>query len=201
MNTTASPPRWAEALLMTFLQQDDSESVSGDLLEQYRDSVYPARGRRRADLWFVGQVISFVAPGARLFAILFSAQFLARTALDWFYPPLNFHARSSVSTAVAVGTLLTAGFWAAWRSESSAAGALAGILTTGVASIASIAGAAAMLAFWHDPRTMAAIRGSGGFEEAVTLPVMMILPGVMLGACGGFASAALKRVLLAMNHS
>lgn len=200
MTATANPPRWVEVLLKVFLKPGDFESVSGDLLEQYRDSVYPVRGRRRADLWYVGQVLSFVSPGARLFAALFSAQFLARTALDWFQPPLDFHTRSTVSTALAVGTLLAAGFWAAWRSESFAAGAFAGIFTTSLASITSIAGAAAMLAFWHDPQTMAAIRGSGGFEEVFTLPVTMVFPGVVLGACGGIASAALKRLLLVINH-
>ena len=201
MIMTANPPRWAEALLRTFLRPGDFESASGDLLEQYRDSVYPTRGRRRADLWYVGQVFSFVSPGARLFAVLFSAQFLARTALDWFLPPPDFHTRSLLSTALAVATLVAAGFWAAWRSESFAAGALAGVLTTGLASIISIAGAAAMLAFWHDPQTLAAIRGGGGFEEVVTLPVMMVMPGVVFGACGGIAGAALRRLLLVMNHS
>lgn len=201
MTMTTNPPRWAEALLKAFLKPDYFESVSGDLLEQYRDSVYPARGGRRADLWYVTQVLSFASPGARLFAALFSALFLARTALDWFQPPMGFHLRSTVSTALSVGTLLAAGFWAAWRSDSFAAGALAGVLTTGLASITSIAGAAAMLAFWHDPQTMAAIRSSGGFEEVVTLPVIMVLPGVVLGACGGIASAALKKLLLVLNHS
>lgn len=201
MTTTANPPRWAEALLRAFLKPGDFETVSGDLLEQYRDSVFPARGRRRADLWYVAQVSSFVSPAARLFAALFSAQFLARTALDWFQPPLDFHPRSTVSTALAVGILLAAGFWAAWRSESFVAGAFAGFLTTGLASIISIAGAATMLAFWHNPQTMAAIRGSGGFAEVVTLPVMMVLPGVVLGAGGGVASAALKRLLLAISHT
>ena len=201
MIMTANPPRWAEALLRTFLKPGDFESISGDLLEQYSDSVYPTRGRRRSDLWYVGQVFSFVSPGARLFAVPFSTQFLARTALDWFQPPVDFHTRSMVSTALAVATLVAAGFWAAWRSESIAAGALAGVLTAGLASITSIAGAAAMLAIWHDPQTMAAIRGGGGFEEVVTLPIMMVLPGAVLGACGAIASSALRRLLLAMNHS
>jgi hypothetical protein len=46
---------------------------------------------------------------------------------------------------------------------------------------------------------MAAIRGSGGMEEVVSLPLMMLLPGVLLGACGGVASAAFKRLLLVLN--
>jgi len=52
-----------------------------------------------------------------------------------------------------------------------------------------------MLAIWHDPQIIAAIRGSGGFEEVVILPLMMILPGALFGAFGGVAGAGLKRLL------
>jgi hypothetical protein len=201
MGMTADPPRWAEALLRAFLKPGDFESVSGDLLEQYRDSIRPARGHLRADLWYAAQVFTFVSPGVRLFAVLFSAQFLIRTALDWFLPPSDFVFRSTVSTAVAVGTLVAAGFWAAWRSDSLLTGPVAGSLTAGIASIMSIPGAAVMLAIWHDPQTMADIRGSGGFGEVVSLPLFMVLPGVLLGACGGVASAAIKRLLPVSNHT
>jgi len=200
MTLTANPPRWAEALLQAFLKPSDFESVSGDLLEQYRDSIHPARGKRRADLWYVTQVLTFVSPGARLLAALFSAQFLTRMALDWFLPPLDFHTRSTVSTALGVGILLVAGFWAAWQSDSFAAGAVAGVVTAGLASITSIVGAAALLAIWHDPQTLAAIRRSGGLGEVFSLPLMMFLPGPLLGAGGGVASMALKRLLLISNQ-
>lgn len=199
MNVMASPPRWVEGLLRAFLKPDDFESVSGDLLEQYRDSIYPARGQLRADLWYVAQVLTFVSPGVHLFALFFSSQFLIRTALDWFLPPTDFHFRSAVSTALGIATLLAAGFWAAWRSNSFAASAISGSLTAGIASLTSIAGAAVMLAIWHDAQTMAAIRASGGFEEALSLPVMMILPGSLLGVFGGAASAGLKRLLVISN--
>ncbi len=196
MNMTANPPRWAEALLRRFLKPGDFESISGDLLEQYRDSIHPARGQLSADFWYATQVFTFVSPGVRFFAALFSAQFVIRTALDWFLPTANFHFRSTASTAVGVGTLLVAGFWAAWRSDSFATGAVAGILAAGLASIMSIAGATVMLAIWHDPQTIAAIRGSGGFSEVVSLPLFMVLPGAPLGGCGGIASATLKKALL-----
>ena len=195
MSVTANPPRWAEALLRALLKPGDFEGVSGDLLEQYRDSIHPARGQLRADWWYATQVFTFVSPGIRLFAALFSAQFLVRTATDWFQPPATFFFRSTISTALGIGILVTAGFWAAWRSGSFATGALAGTLTAGIASIASIAGAAVMLAVWHDPQTMAAIRSSGGFAEVISLPLFMVLPGALLGACGGIASAVLKKLL------
>ena len=33
------PPRWAEAVLRALLGRDDAETVSGDLIEEYRESV------------------------------------------------------------------------------------------------------------------------------------------------------------------
>jgi hypothetical protein len=196
MTLTAKPPRWAEALLRASLKSDDFEIVSGDLLEHYRESVYPSRGRRGADLWYTMQVLGFVSQGAWLFAVLFSAQFLARTGLDWLMPTADFHTRATVSTFLGVGTLVAAGFRATWRSDSFTAGAIAGVATAGLAAILSVSGAATLLAIWHDPQTMAAIRGSGGLEEVFSLPIMMAVPGVLLGAAGGAAGTAAKRLLV-----
>jgi hypothetical protein len=53
------PPGWAEALLRVFLRSEVAETESGDLLEAYRDSVQPAQGRRRADFWYVRQVLGY----------------------------------------------------------------------------------------------------------------------------------------------
>ena len=43
--SSTRPPEWAEALLRLLLKPEDRESVSGDLLEEYRQSVVPERGR------------------------------------------------------------------------------------------------------------------------------------------------------------
>lgn len=139
------------------------------------------------------RMLRFTSPRAIIFAILFSAQFLVRTILDWFMPTLDFHTRATVSTVLGAAILLAAGFSAAWRSDSFAAGAVSGVVTAGVAGVISITGAAILLVVWHDPQTMAAIRGSGGLEEVFSLPVMMILPAVVLGSVGGVACIAIKR--------
>lgn len=194
MSTSATPPAWAEALLRAVLKPGDVDSLSGDLLEEYRESIYPIRGHRRADLWYVAQVFGFVAPGARLGGALFGAAFVARTALDWFAPPADFHTRSIVSTNLGVCILLGTGFWAAWRAGSFLAGIIGGVAAAVIGAGVSLVGAAALLAIWHDPQTMAAIRGSGGLGEVLTLPVMMVLPGLLFGAIGGIAGAAGKRL-------
>jgi len=41
MTTDATPPAWAEAILRTVLKRADFASISGDLLEEYRETIYP----------------------------------------------------------------------------------------------------------------------------------------------------------------
>jgi hypothetical protein len=197
MSTSATPPGWAEMLLRVVLKPGDFDSVSGDLLEEYRESIFPARGQRRADLWYVTQVFGFVSPGARVGGMFFGVAFVARTALDWFAPPLDFHTRANVSTELGVAVLLATGFWAAWRSNSFVAGTIAGVAAAVIGAAVSLVGGAVLLAIWHDPQTMAAIRGSGGVGEVFTLPVMMVLPGLLLGTVGGLAGAAGRKLLSA----
>jgi len=53
-----SPPRWAEALLRSLLRPTDWESISGDLLEEYRAARHPALGTLRANAWYIKHVLS-----------------------------------------------------------------------------------------------------------------------------------------------
>jgi hypothetical protein len=55
-----SPPRWAEALLRSLLRPADNESISGDLLEEYRAARHPALGTRRANAWYIKHVLSIL---------------------------------------------------------------------------------------------------------------------------------------------
>ena len=50
------PPEVAELILRGLLPLDMRETVSGDLLEEYRESRVPAVGEFRADLWYWRQV-------------------------------------------------------------------------------------------------------------------------------------------------
>ena len=70
-NNSVRPPRWAEAMLRMFLRADEAETESGDLLEAYRDSIYPIRGRRLADLWFIRQVGSYFVRATAGWGVLF----------------------------------------------------------------------------------------------------------------------------------
>lgn len=50
------PPAVAERILRGLLRLDMRETVSGDLLEEYRESRVPAVGEFRADLWYWRQI-------------------------------------------------------------------------------------------------------------------------------------------------
>jgi hypothetical protein len=193
---TVKPPEWAEALLRLSLRQADRETVSGDLLEAYRDTIVPARGRRAADVWYARQVAWFLWRATWLWALIFSGAFIARTAYDWLVPTTEFHVRAEVSTYIGVATFLLMGFWAAWRSGSVIAGTVVAALASQIAAVFSAIGASALLAVWHDPQTLRAIAGSGGLEEVYLLPFMMIVPALILGtiagAAGRFSRAALR---------
>ena len=93
---SATPPRWAEGLLRVFLKPGDSDSVSGDLLEQVPTAFSRSWGGGGADWWYMTQVFGFVWRDAHLWAVLFGAAVVARTAMDWVAPPSDFQTRSAV---------------------------------------------------------------------------------------------------------
>lgn len=188
------PPVWAEAMLRLFLRPDVFLSTSGDLLEQYRDSILPSRGLVRADGWYLTQVLGFAFRTILPWAALFAGASVARFALDMLHPTADFQLRSQVTTYTSIGLLLAGGFWTAWRSGSFFAGAAAGFATVAAAGIFSMAGTAVLLAFWHDPPSMRAITASGGLDEAFLLPAFLIVPGIVLGGIGGLIGAGAKRL-------
>jgi hypothetical protein len=55
-----TPPRWAEVLLEWLLGERDRETVVGDLMEEYAESVLPRRGRAGANLWYLRQASSLL---------------------------------------------------------------------------------------------------------------------------------------------
>jgi hypothetical protein len=190
MTITATPPGWAEDVLRLVLRRADFDAVSGDLLEEYRDRIHPARGQTGADFWYVRQVIGFAIRSAGVWGALFGVAIVVRTALDWFAPTQDFSVRSAISTYVGIGLLLATGFWSAWRSGSMRSGPLSSMLAASIGSLISVIGATGMLVFFHDARTMNAIAGSGGLSEVFTMPLAMVVDGLVLGTIGGALGAA-----------
>jgi hypothetical protein len=197
MTTNATPPAWADDILRLVLRRGDFDAVSGDLLEEYRDRIHPARGQTGADSWYVRQVIGFALRNAGVWGALFGVAIVARTALDWFAPTRDFSVRSAISTYVGIGVLLAAGFWSAWRSGSMKSGTLSAVLAAAIGSLISVIGAAGMLVMFHDPQTMNAIAGSGGLSEVFTMPIALVVDGLVFGTIGGaLGDAASKKLRL-----
>jgi uncharacterized membrane protein len=186
------PPHWADALLRLLVRRDDVETVSGDLLEEYRETVRPALGGRRADIWYVAQVLGFIPPACWVLGGAQGAAMVIRNAFDWFVPTADFNARSMVTTLTAITLFLAAGLWVAWRSGSLRSGLLAGFVSSAAAAFVSIVGAACLLSFRHDQQTLLAITNSGGLGEVFELPVLLIVPATFVAAIGAAAGKLLR---------
>ena len=187
---SVQPPQWAEAVLRVILAPEDAETVSGDLIEEYRESVRPSRGRLSADVWFVRQVAGFAWRATWAWGLLLAALTLGRDSLDWFVPPADFLTRSIVTTYAAVCVFLACGALTAYRTRSLRASAAAGLATGIIAAPIKTAGALVLLAIWHDPQTLGAIDHSGGLGEVFQLPVFLFLPGALLASVGGLLGKA-----------
>ena len=90
MTRPLGPPAWADALVSLVLNVEDRESVTGDLIEEYCETILPAVGKTRAVLWYLQQVAGYVWRAVWFWAMLHTIEFLARTAIDWFWPTHDF---------------------------------------------------------------------------------------------------------------
>src|SRR5262245_35874686 len=190
------PPELAEWLLRLTLKRADRDTVSGDLLEEYRDSVVPARGKARADRWYALQVAGFLWRASWIWAVLFSGACVARQAVDLFVPTHDFIFRSHVTTYTGIALMAATSFWSAWRAGSFASGVVVTVVMSQIAAVLSVAGDTLLLAIWHDPATLKAAADSGGIAEAYVMPFIMIVPALMVGsvaaAVGSFGSKVMR---------
>jgi hypothetical protein len=187
------PPKWAEAWLRSLLPSRDRETVSGDLLEEYRETIRPSRSQFAADLWYVGQVGIF---GWRigLWALALAAILVGRTALDWFVPVTDFAQRAETTTLLTASVVLVVGASSALRTQSVWAGVIGTATAMTLAAILCTIANAVMYARWHDPQTLAAIERSGGLSEVLLVPLTLILPGTAVGSFGAWLASRRRPV-------
>lgn len=194
---TTLPPQWAESLLLLLLKPEDRDVISGDLLEEYRESIAPALGRG-ANRWYVGQVCWFVWRASWVWGAVVGAILVVRNLLDALVPvtyqPGVFAPRSMFMTNAVIATFMLAAFWSAWRSGRARGGLLVAFVAGVIGGALTSVGGVAMLAIWHDSDTLRAIRSSGGLDEllwAVPLELLLIgpicgVPGALFGKLGAF---------------
>ncbi len=187
-SSTAVPPRWAESLLRILLSSKDRDSVSGDLLEEYRESIVPSLGGG-ADRWYVRQVFGYVVRAAWMWGALVAAILVTRDLLDMLLPihytPGVAAPRSTIMSWGLIATFVCGAAWHAWRTGHLRSGLLVAMTTAAIGGVLASAGTVVCLAIWHDPATMRAIQDSGGLDEALWgVPLLLIPIGFIAGAQG-----------------
>jgi hypothetical protein len=193
--SSARPPRWAEALLRLLLPPKDRESVSGDLLEEYRDTIVPTLGPA-AGRWYVRQVGSFLVRASWAWGAILGAVLVIRYLFDTLVPPTDYKMRATALTYTIMTACLLAGFTGARRTRSMRGGVLTSLGAAAMGALLSIVGTGLMLAVWHDPATLDAWRRSGGLDEAfIDVPLMLIALGVAIGTLGAVFGKGVARSL------
>jgi hypothetical protein len=173
------------------LTPEDRDSVSGDLLEEYRESIVPALGAG-ADRWYVRQVMRYVLGATWAWAVVVGAICLWRYLLDTLVPihytPGVIALRSVVMSWALIATFSACGAWHAWRTRHLRAGVLLTLIAATIGGYLGMAGTLVCLAISHGPETMAAIEGSGGlFEGFPGVPLLLMIIAFITGTAGALA--------------
>jgi hypothetical protein len=196
----ARPPRWAEAVLRVLLAPDDRESVSGDLLEEYRETIVPARGPA-ADRWYVRQVASFLLRASWPWGAILGAALVIRYLFDTLVPPADYLMRARISTCIVFAGCALPGFYAARRTRSIPAGLLSSVSAATIGALLSIMGTGVMLTIWHDPATLNSWRRSGGLDEAlIDVPLKLVAIGATLGFAGALCGKSLSAAFTSRDN-
>ena len=205
------PPRCAEWMLRALLKPRDRETVTGDLLEEYREVILPARGRARAVLWYLAQMLLLVNSGA--FGVAIGAGLGVWILVDTAVAPL------AEDTPLVVGSMFAGlfvllavpGFTARRRGgrarDSMQAGAIAGALAMALFCLLGIVRVNVFLDVIRDRSDweglIADFAGSGfqslrTYANYVYMRNLMLLP--MIGAAAGAVSGAIGGLFAAIER-
>ena len=193
------PPRWADALLHVLLPPDEAETVSGDLIEEYRETVYPSRGRWRADVWFVRQVSGFAWRGNLIWGVLFALAFLVSpTVMLGIWQPRGWPPRPSwqpngkvLELAVIVIAVCLLAARSAWRTGHVRSGVIAAVSIGVVGSVVYLAGSLFEIAFL--------LRGGHVLEVRqllIRIPSVTLSLAVLFGTAGALIGKVLRIAVL-----
>jgi hypothetical protein len=208
------PPRWAEAALRLLLRRDVAETVSGDLLEEYREVVQPLRGTWRADVWFVRQVGGFVWQATWLpvtIGLLLGAGLGVLNLFETARHPLE----EDDAGALLLWVIAVSGVWSAaagvatWRThrfaEAIRVGTIVGAMTILALHVSSIVRVNLFLDLIRDrgdwQNLIVRFNGSGfrslrtyANYEYVKMTPFVILLGALLGSISGALGGAVMLV-------
>jgi hypothetical protein len=165
------------------------QTESGDLLEAYRDSVYPARGRGRADLWFVRQVAGYVVRSSAGWGVLFG--------LLWVIGPfrmlVHMDGFADLEQKVIATMVFLLAARRAWRSEQIRAGILWALSAAVVGSLIWIFGAVIQAARWDlSIGWIRSLRQNLDWSVFVMIPALSLTGALILGTLGASAGRLLQ---------
>ena len=126
-----NPPAVPQALLRTLLPVDALETVSGDLLEEYRAARMPSVGRLRADFWYWRQVGGIWLRAYWWFLVPVILLLVIHDIFNTFRAPSGASyldgepALALMSPLVIVGFFALAGAYGSWRTQRWAGGLVA----------------------------------------------------------------------------
>ena len=179
--------KWTTEVLALFLPPDEAETVSGDLVEEYHDSILPAVGKAHADLWLARQVAGFVWRAPLAWGLIVAACMSGRFAIDTFAPPADYGPRSFVTTWAAILIYLSAAAWSSHRTGRISSGLLVAAAAHGIGwSLNGVVTIAIFVAaIRSQPEMVRVFEATGGWDEIWFLPVMMLPVVLALGSVGG----------------
>jgi hypothetical protein len=214
----SNPPRWAEYTLRALLKARDRDTITGDLLEEYREVAFPTLGPTGARRWYLRQVWSLMAITTTslvvrmtlVWAVAFAAVMVVRMVVDAFVPEdivAFFLAQSRDDFSqldyprrwlpvLAVAAIFTAaGFQVAWETGRIRIGVLVAIAVAAVGFVATT--------LIVSISRLASIEISGGLYSAFaldqhaprfTLFAALLGLAALLGAIGATAAKGLGYV-------
>ena len=193
------PPRWAEALLSVLLPPDEAETVSGDLIEEYREAVYPSRGRWRADLWFVRQVSGFAWRGSLIWGVLFGLAFLVHPTVKLgIWQPRGWPPRPSwqpngivLELAVIVIAVFLLAARSAWRTSHVRSGMIVAVSIGAAGGMVYFAGSIFEIAFLLRGGNVLQVR-----QLLIRIPSVTLSLAVLFGTAGAVIGKVLRIAVL-----
>jgi len=195
------PPLLARMLLETVLPLETEESVSGDLIEEYRHRLLRGSSHRPAVFWYLRQVAGFVWRAIWMFTAFVAAAVALRDIVDTFVPvvpgPHAYQLRSAFTTWSAVAIYLSAGFVAALKSGKISTGLFVALASHVVGHLVAIS-VGAVLFFSVIARNLAALEEfqlSGGWGEAWSIPLMLVPIVAILAIVGACVGRLVRRPL------
>ena len=178
--TESNPPRWAEALLRSSLRPADRDTISGDLLEEYREVRRPSLGRLRADAWYMKHVLSVLWRLLWPWALAMTA--VQQSGRYVHLPNASLFQAPGVSARDAI-ICLVAGYWGARRTGLIRTGALLG----GVTNLIGVAMVFVMLEIANPEAVLLLLRN----PAFAFFPTVFGSIGFAFGAASGAACAVI----------